>query len=169
MNEDKTNGEQTPQGAESGSAPEITAIFAEVTSVEGESPATDEETYLPIEAYTGSRFIPNRDATRSVKVIAAPNGGAIVRLMRTGSHESNGCFMKLLDVASAFREASVSRYPAHTQVSFKLANGRLLTGYVALGKTRKGFYFPKNLAEAVLTLPPIGKRLPVKATMLIVG
>lgn len=129
MNKDLKEGAETPQGAESGSAQEVTAIFAEVSaSVEGEPNAPDEETYLPMEAYAGSRFVPNMDATRSVKVIAAPNGGAIVRLMRTGSHDSNGCFVKLLDVASAFREASINKYPAHTQVSLRLANGRLLTG-----------------------------------------
>lgn len=189
MSSETNTGEQTPQGANGGSAQEITAkaneaankneeftegdsittTFAEaIAPLEGETLAPDEETYLPLEAYEGARFVPNTDATRPVKLFNAPAKGAVIRLMRTGSNESNGCFTRSVDLSAAFK-VNLNRYPSHTQMSLKLANGKVLTGYISLGKSRKGVYFPKNLAEAAVALPTIGKRLPVKATVLAIG
>lgn len=192
MSGETNTGEQTPQGADGGSAEKRTAnvkepvnkvaqtedfvegesttmTFAEaIAPLEGETLAPDEETYLPLEAYEGARFVPNTDATRPVKPFNAPSKGAIIRLMRTGSNESNGCFARAVEVSAAFK-VNLNKYPTHTQVNLKLANGKMLTGYISLGKSRKGVYFPKNLAEAAVALPTIGKLLPVKATMLAIG
>ena len=161
----------TAQGAESDNSAttEINATYAEATAVGTEELATDEETYLELEDYESRRFKRNDDIGRPCKLhSAASNGGSVIRMTRTGQNESNGCFVKALDVAAGFR-VNAANYPTHTQVSFLLANGKILTGYVFNSKSRKGYYFPRTLAKEAISLPKFGKRLPVKATKLVIG
>ncbi|MGP8217458.1 MAG: hypothetical protein ACLQQ4_17960 [Bacteroidia bacterium] len=158
-----------PQEEQGDEAVGTTATFAEVTAPrEGEAPATDEETFLGEEAYEGGRFVPNMDPNKPRTQFRAKNGGAVLRMTRTGAQDSNGCFVHSPEIAAGFG-MNVAKFAKHTQVCVLLANGTLLTGYVSLSESRKGLYFPKRLAEKVLTLPQIGKRAKVKATALIVG
>jgi hypothetical protein len=173
MSSETNTGEQTPQGAEGNSAVEITATFADaVATVEGETVATDEETFGQLEEYGGSRFVPSTDNTRSVTKYAAPNGRATIRVMRTGANDSNGGFTRLEEVEAAYR-CNLRKYPHHTQVGIKLLNDKILTGYIVIGKSekgkgRRGLYFPKKIAESVIVLPPIPKRLPCISSALII-
>ncbi|MCW8896563.1 MAG: hypothetical protein OQJ96_05950 [Flavobacteriales bacterium] len=166
-----TDGDETPQEDVTAisSSPQTTGFAAAIAAATSGEVASDEDTYLEPEAYSGSTFSPSTDENREV-VCYAPktDGGGTLRIVRTGRSDSQGGFIKHDEVLANFG-LEVTQLNKHTQVSLILTNGKTLVGYITLSKSRKGFYFPKKLAEQTLTLPPSGHRLPIRVKTLIIG
>ncbi len=166
-----TDGDETPQEDVTAisSSPQTTGFAAAIAAATSGEVASDEDTYSPLKACSGAKFSPSTDENRAVK-IHSPLKGADGKLDmgRTGSSDSQGGFINHGDVAANFG-LDVTKLKKLTQASLVLANGKTLVGYVSITASRKGFYFPKKLAEQTLTLPPSGHRLPIRVKTLIIG
>ncbi|MGB3947786.1 MAG: hypothetical protein WBM13_07365 [Bacteroidia bacterium] len=167
MDQEQTGAEAPQEVATSNT---LITTFAEALASLSEAVAEDQDTLLPMESYKGSTFIEQTDPNRPIKTLLPIDGkSTVIRTIRTGAGESNGIFLQNADTLTGFG-FDVKTCKPHTQATFKMANGKLLVGYVSLGKSRSGFYFPKKYAERVLTeLPPLGKRLPIKVVALFIG
>jgi len=161
-------------------SPQVTGYAAAIAAATSGEVASDEETYLEIEAYSSSTFSPNTNENRAILVRSAVNGDyGNLKIVRTGKSDSQGGFIKHDEVLANFDLDVVELMndipeglvltSGKMQVSLVLANGKTLVGYITLSKSRKGFYFQKKLAEQTLTLPASGQRQPIRVKTLIIG
>lgn len=165
------DGDETPQNEETtiSSSPEVTGFAAAIAAATSGEVASDEDTYSPLKACSGAKFSPSTDENREVKIYTPLKGAdGNLDMGRTGSSDSQGGFINHGDVAANFG-LDVTQLAKHTQASLVLANGKTLVGYVSITASRKGFYFPKKLAEQTLTLPPSGHRQSIRVITLLIG
>lgn len=166
-----TDGEDTPKEEETtlSSSPQTTGFAAAIAAATSGEVASDEDTYSPLKACSGAKFSPSTDENRAVKIYTPLKGAdGKLDMGRTGSSDSQGGFINHGDVAANFG-LDVTKLKKLTQASLVLANGKTLVGYVSITASRKGFYFPKKLAEQTLTLPPSGHRQSIRVITLLIG
>lgn len=150
-------------------SPQVTGFAAAIAAATIGEVASDEETYSPLVVCNSSKFSPSTDENRAVKIYTPlKDADGKLPMGRTGSSDSQGGFINHGDVATNFG-LDVTKLKKHTQASLVLANGKTLVGYVSITASRKGFYFPKKLAEQTLTLPPSGHRQAIRVNTLIIG
>lgn len=166
-----TDGDETPPkevDAESNSQKTMSYADAIAAATSGEV-SSDEETFLPLITQNGSTFSPSTDENRDVKFCNPLKGtDGELTIGRTGTSDSQGGFIKHDEVLANF-DLDVTKLPKKTQVGICLTNGKTLVGYSVAGKGRKGFYFPKKLAEQTLVLPPSGHGQPIRVKTLLIG
>jgi len=170
MEEQITNGNESLENQAATSSLKQTTGFAQaLAAATSEEVAEDKDTFLKLEKSGRSNFTPNLDETRDV-IICSPNeeGDSVVRFKRTGQSESQGMYAPRTQFESSF-DIDFDELEKDTQLNLVMANGKILIGYVVKGKSRNGAYFQKKYAEPVLTLPPLGKQLPIKILTVIVG
>lgn len=120
----------------------------------------------------GARFLANTDPNRPVKTYLPKKGELVILpIGRNSDKVSEGGVIGSTSVEVNFKFRFFNA-PHKLQVALMLANGKELIGYVLRGEAkggRRAFYFPKNEAEKVITLPQRGKVIKLQVAKLLVG
>lgn len=123
----------------------------------------------------GPRFVPNLDPNRAIKTYLPKKGEfAILPIGRNSDKPSEGGIMNSANIEFLFKLRFFGA-THKTQVTLVLVNGKELIGYILKSENkdkkggRRGFYFPKHVAEPTITLPNKGKKLNLQVSKILVG
>lgn len=162
-NSDATNSGATVTGSEqlTQNLEDAEAKFQQAESGEDDKPEITDGTG------SGTRFRPNPNKSRPVKILQPMSGFEKIEARRTGSHKSQGLAISEEQIRSTFG-SKVFEYDHRTEVNLILGVGKL-TGYVLKTENKRGLYFPASLASEAITLPGAGQVLRTKVKALCIG